>query len=136
MKFMVWIVNCVCGGVVDEEVIVEVINNGVIVGVGLDVYVSEFLVEDFFLWVVECGLVLMFYFGVLMEEVQENVVIDVVEQICDVLLGLLVCSVVNIFGFSVEIMEWFKFYFQFVEIVGLFVSQLVGGYVKEMELCL
>ena len=60
--------------------------------------------------------------------------IDVAEQIRDVLLGLPARSAVNIPGLSAEIMERLKPHLQLAETVGLLVSQLAGGHVKEMEL--
>lgn len=50
MKFMVWIINCVRGGIIDEVVLVEVLKEGKIVGVVLDVYENEFLEVEFLLW--------------------------------------------------------------------------------------
>ena len=74
------------------------------------------------------------HLGASTEEAQENVAIDVAEQIRDVLLGLPARSAVNIPGLSAEIMERLKPHLQLAETVGLLVSQLAGGHVKEMEL--
>ena len=134
MKPTARIVNCARGGVVDEAAIAEAINNGVIAGAGLDVYASEPLAEDSPLRAVERGLVLTPHLGASTEEAQENVAIDVAEQIRDVLLGLPARSAVNIPGLSAEIMERLKPHLQLAETVGLLVSQLAGGHVKEMEL--
>ena len=118
----------------DEAAIAEAIDNGVIAGAGLDVYASEPLAEDSPLRTVERGLVLTPHLGASTEEAQENVAIDVAEQIRDVLLGLPARSAVNIPGLSAEIMERLKPHLQLAETVGLLVSQLAGGHVKEMEL--
>ena len=134
MKPTARIVNCARGGVVDESAIAEAIDNGVIAGAGLDVYASEPLAEDSPLRAVERGLVLTPHLGASTEEAQENVAIDVAEQIRDVLLGLPARSAVNIPGLSAEIMERLKPHLQLAETVGLLVSQLAGGHVKEMEL--
>jgi D-3-phosphoglycerate dehydrogenase len=134
MKPTARIVNCARGGVVDEAAISEAINQGVIAGAGLDVYASEPLAEDSPLRAVERGLVLTPHLGASTEEAQENVAIDVAEQIRDVLLGLPARSAVNIPGLSAEIMERLKPHLQLAETVGLLVSQLAGGHVKEMEL--
>ena len=134
MKPTARIVNCARGGVVDEAAISEAINQGVIAGAGLDVYANEPLAEDSPLRAVERGLVLTPHLGASTEEAQENVAIDVAEQIRDVLLGLPARSAVNIPGLSAEIMERLKPHLQLAETVGLLVSQLAGGHVKEMEL--
>jgi len=134
MKPTARIVNCARGGVVDESAIAEAIREGVIAGAGLDVYASEPLAEDSPLRVVERGLVLTPHLGASTEEAQENVAIDVAEQIRDVLLGLPARSAVNIPGLSAEIMERLKPNLQLAETLGLLVSQLAGGHVKEMEL--
>jgi D-3-phosphoglycerate dehydrogenase len=134
MKPTARIVNCARGGVVDEAAISEAINQGVIAGAGLDVYATEPLAEDSPLRAVERGLVLTPHLGASTEEAQENVAVDVAEQIRDVLLGLPARSAVNIPGLSAEIMERLKPHLQLAETVGLLVSQLAGGHVKEMEL--
>jgi D-3-phosphoglycerate dehydrogenase len=134
MKPTARIVNCARGGVVDEAAISEAINQGVIAGAGLDVYATEPLAEDSPLRSVERGLVLTPHLGASTEEAQENVAVDVAEQIRDVLLGLPARSAVNIPGLSAEIMERLKPHLQLAETVGLLVSQLAGGHVKEMEL--
>ena len=134
MKPTARIVNCARGGVVNESAIAEAVREGVIAGAGLDVYASEPLAEDSPLRAVERGLVLTPHLGASTEEAQENVAIDVAEQIRDVLLGLPARSAVNIPGLSAEIMERLKPNLQLAETLGLLVSQLAGGHVKEMEL--
>lgn len=50
MKFIVWIINCFRGGIIDEVVLFKVLKEGKIVGVVLDVYENEFLEVEFLLW--------------------------------------------------------------------------------------
>lgn len=43
MKLLVIIINIVCGGIINEVDLVDVLVNNVIVGVGVDVFSKEFV---------------------------------------------------------------------------------------------
>ncbi len=133
MKPTARIVNCARGGIVDEKALAEAVENGVIAGAALDVYAKEPLPEGSPLRAVNERLILTPHLGASTAEAQENVAIDVAEQIRDVLLGLPARSAVNIPGLSAEIMERLKPHLQLAETLGLFVSQLSGGQVEELE---
>ncbi len=133
MKPTARLVNCARGGIVDEDALANAIANGVIAGAALDVYAKEPLPEDSLLRSVQERLILTPHLGASTAEAQENVAIDVAEQIRDVLLGLPARSAVNIPGLSAEIMERLKPHLQLAETLGLFVSQLSGGQVQELE---
>lgn len=71
MKLIVFVVNVVCGGLIDEEVLCEVLIVGEIVGVGFDVFMLELFVEGGMVYVLFglLNVVVILYFGVSMEEV-------------------------------------------------------------------
>ena len=133
MKPNARLVNCARGGIVDEAALADAVSNGVIAGAALDVYASEPLVADSPLRSVSDRLILTPHLGASTAEAQENVATDVAEQIRDVLLGLPARSAVNIPGLSAEIMERLKPHLQLAETLGLLVSQLSAGHVKELE---
>ncbi|MFL0781074.1 MAG: NAD(P)-dependent oxidoreductase [Prochlorococcus sp.] len=133
MKSNARLVNCARGGIVDESALADAVSNGVIAGAALDVYASEPLVADSPLRSVSDRLILTPHLGASTAEAQENVATDVAEQIRDVLLGLPARSAVNIPGLSAEIMERLKPHLQLAETLGLLVSQLSAGHVKELE---
>ncbi len=133
MKSTARLVNCARGGIVDESAIAKAVESGVIAGAALDVYSNEPLVADSPLRLVNERLILTPHLGASTEEAQENVAIDVAEQIRDVLLGLPARSAVNIPGLSAEIMELLKPHLQLAENLGLLISQLSGGQIKEFE---
>ncbi len=133
MKPTARLVNCARGGIVDESALAEAVQSGVIGGAALDVYASEPLEANSVLRSVNERLILTPHLGASTEEAQENVAIDVAEQIRDVLLGLPARSAVNIPGLSAEIMDRLKPHLQLSETLGLLVSQLSGGQIKELE---
>ena len=133
MKPNARLVNCARGGIVDEAALADAVSNGVIAGAALDVYASEPLVADSPLRSVSDRLILTPHLGASTAEAQENVATDVAEQIRDVLLGLPARSAVNIPGLSAEIMERLKPHLQLAETLGLLVSQLSAGHIKELE---
>lgn len=67
IKKGVCIINCVCGGLVDEEVLVEFLKFGYVVGVVFDVFVEEFVKENVFFKLL--NVVCILYFGVVIIEV-------------------------------------------------------------------
>tara|TARA_B100000700_G_scaffold316566_1_gene406346 strand:- start:280 stop:1866 length:1587 start_codon:yes stop_codon:yes gene_type:complete len=127
------LVNCARGGIVNENDLANAVQNGLIAGAALDVYSTEPLATNSPLRSVKENMVLTPHLGASTEEAQENVAIDVAEQIRDVLLGLPARSAVNIPGLSAEIMEKLKPHLQLAETLGLLVTQLSGGNVRELE---
>lgn len=67
MKCSVILINVLCGLVVDELVFIYVLCNGMICGVGLDVFECELLVVDLLLLVMK-NVVVLFYIGLVMYE--------------------------------------------------------------------
>ena len=133
MKNTARIVNCARGGIINEEALAAAVSNGVIAGAGLDVYSVEPLESNSPLLKLQENIILTPHLGASTEEAQENVAIDVAEQIRDVLLGLSARSAVNIPGLSGDIMDKLKPNLQLAETLGLLISQLCGGRVKELE---
>lgn len=118
-----YIINCVCGGFVDEVVVCVVFDEGKLVGVVFDVFVDELVCENVFFGVF--NFVFILYLGVFILEVQENVVLQVVEQMCDYLLDGVVWNVFNMLLISVEEVFKFVFFVWLVEQFGLFVGQFM-----------
>ncbi len=133
MKPTARLVNCARGGIVDELALSDAVSKGVIAGAALDVYANEPLAEDSPLRSVNERLILTPHLGASTQEAQENVAIDVAEQIRDVLLGLPARSAVNIPGLNADVMEQLKPHLQLAETLGILISQLSGGQVKEFE---
>lgn len=79
MKKGVVIVNVVCGGVVDELVLLEVVNSGQVVFVGLDVFENELNLRKDLLNYEVIGII--FYVGVVIVEVQDRIGLELVDLI-------------------------------------------------------
>lgn len=144
IKKGVCIINCVCGGLVDEVVLVDLLKLGYVVGVVFDVFSEEFVKENLLFNLL--NVVCIFYLGVVIIEVQENVVLQVVEQILDYLLIGVVINVLNMLFVIVEEVKvmglWLKLVGYFGNFIGQMVDELIkvinilyDGVVLEMNLC-
>jgi D-3-phosphoglycerate dehydrogenase len=101
MKKTVRIINCARGGIVNEADLVEALENDIIGGAALDVFVEEPLKNSPLQNVAE-KLILTPHLGASTQEAQINVAIDVAEQITAVLKGESVKSAVNLPGMDIS----------------------------------
>lgn len=84
MKLMVMLINIVCGGIVDDVVLVVVLCDGMIVVVGFDVYEGELSVYLVLFEVL--NVVLMLY------------IVSVIEKICCVMVDFVVDNLIVVLG--------------------------------------
>ncbi|MDO8644798.1 MAG: phosphoglycerate dehydrogenase, partial [bacterium] len=82
MKKGVYIINCARGGIVNEEALVKALQEGVVAGAALDVFVQEPPPPDHPLLKME-QVVKTPHLGAATDEAQENVSLEIAEQIVD-----------------------------------------------------
>ncbi|MBN1572936.1 MAG: phosphoglycerate dehydrogenase [Deltaproteobacteria bacterium] len=132
MKKGVFIINCARGGIVNEEDLLWAIEEGIVAGAALDVYVKEppepspLLNNE--------KVILTPHLGASTEEAQVNVAVLVAEQIVDYLLKGVVRNAINMPSVSPEDLTVLKPYIELSEVMGSFISQLGLPGLKEIEI--
>lgn len=132
MKKGVFIVNCARGGIVNEQDLLWAIEEGIVAGAALDVYMKEppdqspLLQND--------RVILTPHLGASTEEAQVNVAVLVAEQIVDYLMKGVVRNAINMPSVSPEDLTVLKPYIDLSEVMGSFLSQLGLPGLKEIEI--
>jgi D-3-phosphoglycerate dehydrogenase len=122
MKKGVFIINCARGGLVNEVDLLWALNEGIVAGAALDVFVKEppepgdLLQDD--------RIIFTPHLGASTEEAQENVAVAVAEQIADYLVKGIVRNAVNTPSVSPESAPVLRPYIVLAEKMGSFLSQL------------
>jgi D-3-phosphoglycerate dehydrogenase len=122
MKKGVFIINCARGGLVNEADLLWALNEGIVAGAALDVFVKEppepgDLIKD-------DRIIFTPHLGASTEEAQENVAVAVAEQIVDYLAKGVVRNAVNMPSVSPESAPVLRPYINLAEKMGSFLSQL------------
>lgn len=131
------IVNCARGGIINEQDLANVIQQGHVAGAALDVFNEEPLSPESPL--LNMGqyanrLVLTPHLGASTEEAQINVALDVAEQIKAFFLQGHAKSAVNIPMLRQDILDPVKNYMPMAEVLGCFVRQLSQGAVRSIDI--
>jgi D-3-phosphoglycerate dehydrogenase / 2-oxoglutarate reductase len=122
MKKGVFIINCARGGLVDEADLLWALNEGIVAGAALDVFVKEppepgdLFKDD--------RIIFTPHLGASTEEAQENVAVAVAEQMVDYLAKGVVRNAVNMPSVSPESAPVLRPYITLAEKMGSFLSQL------------
>jgi D-3-phosphoglycerate dehydrogenase / 2-oxoglutarate reductase len=123
MKKGVFVINCARGGLVNEADLLWALNEGIVAGAALDVFVKEppepggdLFKDD--------RIIFTPHLGASTEEAQENVAVAVAEQIVDYLAKGVVRNAVNMPSVSPESAPVLRPYIVLAEKMGSFLSQL------------
>lgn len=132
MKDGVMIINCSRGGLIDEGSLYEAIKSGQVGGAALDVFEKE-PVTDNPLFELD-NVIVTPHLGASTKEAQINVAAEVSLEIISALKGKLVRNTVNIPPVNPALLSGLKPYIVLAEKLGRFLSQLVTGRIKELEI--
>lgn len=131
MKPGVQIVNCARGGIIDEEALYEAIISKKVAGAALDVFEEEPFQDNKLLELPE--VIATPHLGASTIEAQENVAIDVSHDVVSFLTANLVKNPVNLPSVPKDIMNKIEPYFSMAEKLGLFLIDLTGEVVEEVN---
>lgn len=133
MRTGVKIINCACGGIVNEADLAEAIQNGHVAMAAIDVFDKE-PVEDSPLLKMGDRVLLTPHLGASTEEAQRNVAVDIAEQIRGVARGLPAKGAVNIPALRPDVLEPVRHYMVLAEDLGALVRQITSGAPREIEI--
>ncbi len=133
MRKGVYIINCARGGIVNEDALVGAIQEGIVAGAALDVFVEEPIKPDHPLLKLE-QVVCTPHLGASTDEAQENVAIEVAEQMVDYFVRGVVRNAVNFPSISSELMSVLQPYLSLAEKLGKFQGQLADSSPQEITI--
>lgn len=132
MKEGVRIINCARGGIVDEEALYKYLKKGKVKGAALDVFEKEPPENSPLLGL--DNVILTPHLGASTEEAQENVAVQLANQIVEALTKKVVKNAVNVPYLDEKTMETLRGYLSLGEKIGIFLSQMVDGEVKNITI--
>jgi len=130
------IINCARGGLIEEEALLKVLNEGHLAGVALDVFSQEPIRDSETLKqiVAHERVITTPHLGASTEEAQVGVATDVAEQIVEVLRGGFPRASVNAPLILPETLKVLQPYMTLLEKMGRLYTQLQPGPLKQIEL--
>jgi D-3-phosphoglycerate dehydrogenase len=132
MKPKAFIVNCARGEVIDEDALYEALKEKRIAGAALDVFSKE---PPFDSKLFELDNVIFTpHLGASTEEAQLNVAIEIAHCIKDALLGKAIRNAANYVQLDPETYKIIQPYFDLSEKMGKFISQVLEGGIKEIQI--
>ncbi|MGE5557540.1 MAG: phosphoglycerate dehydrogenase [Bacillota bacterium] len=126
------IINCARGGIIDERALAEAVAKGKIAGAAVDVFTKE-PPEDRILMEVD-NIVVTPHLGASTIEAQENVAVDVAVEMVKALKGEAFKNAVNLPAVRPEVLAVIKPYLGLAERLGLFLSQITKGGLKNVRI--
>jgi len=133
MKRGARLINCARGGLIDEEALREVLEDGHLAGAALDVFAQEPPPPDHPLLKLE-QVICTPHLGASTAEAQANVARAIAEQIADFLLRGAIRNAVNFPPVSRELYQVLQPYLDLAERLGAFQAQLLEGGLEEVEI--
>lgn len=130
MKKGVYVINCARGGIVNEQDLCEAINEGIVAGAALDVFIKEPPAD--------CPLVGLEqiiatpHLGASTDEAQENVAIAVADQVIDYLLRGTIRNAVNAPNLDGAVLARLRPYLTLSEKLGSVLAQITKGAIQEV----
>ena len=134
MKKGVYFINCARGGIVDEDALYDAIQEGKIVGLGLDVFSKEPPDERIRRLFEFPNISLSPHIGANTYESQDNVAIKIAQYVIAALKGQFVEVAVNAPFTITEGFENIKAYLELAEKLGSFLTQYAGGHFTEINI--
>lgn len=131
MKPTAYLINCARGGIVKEDDLCEVLSAGRIAGAALDVFEEEPLPPGHPLTKLD-NVVLTPHIGASTREAQEVVAIAIAQQIIDYFKRGIIKHAVNVPSIKPELLPKAEPYINLAMKLGLFVSQIYEGRMKEV----
>jgi D-3-phosphoglycerate dehydrogenase len=131
MKPKSFIINAARGGIVDEDALYEALKAKKIAGAALDVFSKEPAVDSKLLEL--DNIIATPHLGASTEEAQLNVAIEIAHCIKDALSGKAIRNAINYVQLDPETYKVIEPYFNLAENMGKFISQLVQGGLKEIQ---
>ncbi|OVE81384.1 phosphoglycerate dehydrogenase [bacterium K02(2017)] len=104
MKKGVYIINCARGGIINEEDLAWALENELVAGAAIDVFVQEPIDPNHVL-LKQDNLICTPHLGASTEEAQENVAIDIADQIVDLLKNGNITNALNVASATAEELE-------------------------------
>lgn len=132
MKDGVQIINCARGGIIDEDALYDAIVSKKVAGAALDVFETEPFVGHKLLTLPE--VIATPHLGASTIEAQESVAIDVSRDVVTFLNGGAVQNPVNLPSVSKEALAKVEPFFDLVEKLGVFLSDLAEGVIEEVNI--
>ncbi|KQL32438.1 phosphoglycerate dehydrogenase [Psychrobacillus sp. FJAT-21963] len=132
MKDGVQIVNCARGGIIDEDALYDAIVSGKVAGAALDVFEEEPFVDHRLLTLPQ--VIATPHLGASTVEAQEIVAIDVSHDVVSFLKDGVVKNPVNLSSVPKDVLAKIEPYFNLVEKLGSFLSDLTDGVPEEVNI--
>lgn len=132
MKDGVQIVNCARGGIIDEDALYDAIVSGKVVGAALDVFEEEPFLDHKLLTLPQ--VIATPHLGASTVEAQEIVAVDVSHDVVSFLQGGVVKNPVNLPSVPKDVLVKIEPYFNLVEKLGTFLSDLTDGVAEEVNI--
>lgn len=132
MKDGVQIINCARGGIIDEDALYNAIVSGKVAGAALDVFEEEPFVEHKLLTLPQ--VIATPHLGASTVEAQEIVAIDVSHDVVSFLQGGVVKNPVNLPSVPKDVLAKIEPFFNLVEKLGAFLSDLADGVPEEVNI--
>ena len=132
MKDGVQIINCARGGIIDEDALYNAIVEGKVAGAALDVFEEEPFLDHKLLTLPQ--VIATPHLGASTVEAQEIVAVDVSYDVVSFLQGGVVKNPVNLPSVPKDIMAKIEPYFNLVEKLGAFLSDLAEGVAEELNI--
>jgi D-3-phosphoglycerate dehydrogenase len=136
MKHGARLINCARGGLIEEEALLKVLDEGHLAGVALDVFSQEPIRDNALLQklVAHNRVIATPHLGASTEEAQVGVATDVAEQIISVLRGGFPRAAVNAPMILPETLKVLEPYMTLVEKLGHLYTQLQPGPLRKIEI--
>ncbi|WLR43771.1 phosphoglycerate dehydrogenase [Bacillus carboniphilus] len=128
----VYFINCARGGIIDEGMLIEFLENGHIGGVALDVFEVEPPVNHKL--IAHNKVITTPHLGASTKEAQLNVASQVAEEVLAFLKGHPVTSSINLPTLSKEVYRAIKPYYHLAKKIGSFISQCMQEPVQEISI--
>lgn len=132
MKDGVQIINCARGGIIDEDALFDAIVSGKVAGAALDVFEEEPFVEHKLLTLPQ--VIATPHLGASTVEAQETVAIDVSYDVVSFLKNGVVKNPVNLSSVPKDVLAKIEPFFNLVEKLGSFLSDLAVGVPEEINI--
>ncbi|SES42648.1 phosphoglycerate dehydrogenase [Psychrobacillus sp. OK032] len=132
MKDGVQIINCARGGIIDEDALYNAIVEGKVAGAALDVFEEEPFLDHKLLTLPQ--VIATPHLGASTVEAQEIVAVDVSYDVVSFLQGGVVKNPVNLPSVPKDIMAKIEPYFNLIEKLGAFLSDLAEGVAEELNI--